>query len=149
MMKQTFEDDDVFSYNLSAFLSAARSITFHMQNQYKRRPGFAEWYCPHQIALSADAELEYLNDARVDSVHKKMVPTGAAREKSYSIDAIIVDSADAGHLERAEAELTLQSDPKTVRRFFPEQAEMDILEFCERQLAKLTALVDDCERRFP
>jgi hypothetical protein len=43
-MKQAFEDDNAFPYNLSAFLSAARSITWHMQEQYKHRDGFKEWY---------------------------------------------------------------------------------------------------------
>ena len=34
-MKQTFDDDGIFSYNISAFLSTPRSITFYMQKQYK------------------------------------------------------------------------------------------------------------------
>ena len=76
-MTKTFEDDRLFSYNLSAFLSAARSITFYMQRQYKRCDGFGQWYCQTQIEMSADPELEYLNKARVEAVHTEPVTTVA------------------------------------------------------------------------
>ena len=33
-MNQSFQDDDRFLWNLSAFLSAERTITFYMQEQY-------------------------------------------------------------------------------------------------------------------
>jgi len=40
IMKEEFGDDEIFGYNFSAFLSAARSITYYMQKQYKRKEGF-------------------------------------------------------------------------------------------------------------
>ena len=52
MMKQMCEDDKLFAYKLSAFLSAARTITWYMQKQYKHRDGFAQWYCQKQIELT-------------------------------------------------------------------------------------------------
>lgn len=149
MMKQTFQDDDLFSYNLSAFLSAARSITFFMQKQYNRRAGFAEWYCPRQFALSADAELKYLNEARVESLKKETVAIGATREKSFKADVILVASAGATHSDKADAEPPPQIPPTTFRRFFPKFKGIDVLQFCDAQLARLTALVDQCESRFP
>jgi len=85
MIKQTFEDDDTFSYNLSAFLSTARSITCYMQKQYSHCNGFAEWYCPNKIKMSEDSGLKYFNKARVEDVHKKPVETSATRETTCDV----------------------------------------------------------------
>ena len=90
MMRQEFEDDELFAYNLSAFLSAARTITWYMQKQYKHRDGFAQWYCQKQIEMSADPELEYLNDARVEAVHTEPVATGTTRVATATVKAFIV-----------------------------------------------------------
>lgn len=36
-MKENISDPDAFRYNLSAFLAAARSITFVLQNEFKNK----------------------------------------------------------------------------------------------------------------
>lgn len=151
VMKQTFEDDNAFSCNLSAFLSAARSMTFYMQKQYSHRNGFAEWYCRKQIEMSADRELVFLKKARVEDIHTETVRTGATREATGDARACI---AVEGTLENEQVGETkpkppTQSSPKTLRRFFPELENGDVVEFCERQLAKLSKLVEECESRFP
>jgi len=150
-MKQFFEDDNTFAYNLSAFLSAARSITWYMQKQYKQRDGFAEWYCPHQIKMSADSELEYLNKVRVEDVHRKPVLSGATRELTMTGDIILVkDGASvAEQAKEAEPKPPTQSRQKTVRRWFPEFRQVEVIEFCENQLTKLAKMVEECENRFP
>ena len=151
LMKQAFEDDNAFSYNLSAFLSAARSITWYMQKQYVRRNGFAEWYRQNQIKMSADPELEYLNKVRVEDVHREPVQTGATRQVTVSIDAVLVKEGtpEAEQAKEAEPKPPTQSSPKTVRRFFPKFGHVDVIEFCENQLTKLTRIVEECENRFP
>ena len=151
MLKQLFEDDDEFAYNLSAFLSAARSITFYMQKQYKHRDGFAEWYCRKQIEMSADEELKYLNNARVEDIHKEPVHTGATREVGCSVDVILVpedEQANETELEPHTQSSSKTSSLKTVRRFFPKFGEVDVTEFCESQLTKLTMIVEECENHF-
>ena len=82
--KEHYQEDDEFSYFLSAFLSAARSITFYMQKQYGKHSGFPKWYCEEQTRMVADADLKYLNEARVEDVHQKPVHTGATRAVSFS-----------------------------------------------------------------
>ncbi|MDD2829255.1 MAG: hypothetical protein PHW18_06740 [Sulfuricurvum sp.] len=42
---------DEFSYILSAFTSAARSITFSLQAVMSKYPNFDTWYIPHQENL--------------------------------------------------------------------------------------------------
>lgn len=150
MMKLTFENDITFSYNLSAFLSAVRSITWHMQNQYRHEVDFNRWYESKQKEMRADRPLTYLNDARVETVKKKSVWTGATRTKPFTADALIVKKGRKmkGISKRAEPKLTAQSEPRTIGRFFPEFEGLEIVPYCERQLAKLTKLVEECEKCF-
>jgi hypothetical protein len=156
-MKQTLEPDNVFYYNLSAFLAAARTITLYMQKQYKTgkskkdRKDFDEWYSPKQLKMIADPELKYLNNARDEAIHTETIETGATRTKTSSIGLKIVEKGtpETEQVKEAESKPSAQSSPKTVRRFFPEFKDMDVIEFGEKQLAKLTKVVEDCEKRFP
>lgn len=43
-MAEEVTNREPFKYNLSAFLFAARSVTFVMQSEYKNIPSFSEWY---------------------------------------------------------------------------------------------------------
>lgn len=151
MMKQSFEDDHTFAYNLSAFLSAARSITFYMQKQYKRREGFDEWYRQKQIEMSTDPELQCLKEARNEDVKTEPIPTGATREVTMSIDAVLVKEGTqkAEEAKEDEPKPPAQNSPRTVRRFFPKFGHVDVIEFCENQLTKLTRIVEECKNRFP
>jgi len=151
MMNYVFEDDDSFSYNLSAFLSAARSITWSMQEQYKHRQNFDEWYRQKQIKMSADPELRYLNEVRVEDVHRKPVLTGATRERSIPADISLVErgTSVAEQAKEVEPKPPTQRRSKTVRRFFPKFGQVDVIAFCENQLAKLAKIVEECENRFP
>ena len=155
-MKQTLEDDNVFYYNLSAFLAAARTITLYMQKQYKTgkskkdRKDFDEWYCPKQLKMIADPELKYLNKARDEAIHTETIETGATRIKTSSLGLTVgKDTPEAEQVNEAESKPSAQSSPKTVGRFYPEFKNRDVIEFGEKQLAKLTKVVEDCEKRFP
>jgi len=149
-MRETFEDDDIFSYNLSAFLSAARSITWYMKKQYRHREGFNEWYCQKQIEMKTDRELKYLNEARVENVHKTPVPTGSTRQGAIRIDAIVAKEgvSEAKQPKKGEYKSPEQRNQRTVRRFFPKFKDIDVIEFCEKQLKKLADIVQECESNF-
>jgi hypothetical protein len=43
-MRETRPDRDPFKYNLSAFLSAARSVRYVMEAEYGKSPGFMTWW---------------------------------------------------------------------------------------------------------
>ena len=155
MMNQTCEDDKLFAYNLSAFLSAARTITWYMQKQYKHRDGFAQWYCQKQIEMSADPELEYLNDARVEAVHTEPVATGTTRVATVTARAFIVKpgvpveaQAEVQQGKSGQVDSSTDVGPRTVRRFFPEYGGVDVMEFCVEQLTKLDKVAEECRNRF-
>lgn len=80
---------------LSAFLSAGRSITFYMQRQYARIPGFSEWYKLKQQEMSKDQELNYFNKARVETIHIAPVHLGMENEVSCGIVCSVVSPEEA------------------------------------------------------
>lgn len=151
MLKEAYEDDNTFAYNLSAFLSAARSVTFYMRDQYGRRNGLTEWYRPKETEMRADPELVFLNEARVESVHKETVPTRATRQATATARAFIATekTPQDKQVEQAKAKAPARTGPKTVRRFFAEFENHEVRDFCEKQLAKLAKLVEECEKQFP
>ena len=149
-MNEFFKDDEIFAYNLSAFLSAARSITLYMQKQYKHQEGFDKWYCQKRINMSADPELQYCRHARNEDLKKESVPTVATRIKTSTIGVTIVEKGTPETEQVKEAKLRppTKSNPETVRRFFQKFPDEDVREFCEEQLIKLTRIVKECEDLF-
>jgi hypothetical protein len=153
-MNQAFEDDDIFSYNLSAFWASARSITFYMQKQYAHCAGFHKWYSPQQLKMEADRELNYLNEARIAALKTEPVKKGVSRiiqkDFGYAVEGQneSVKTGDVNQ-EIKNEESMAQRSPITVRRFLPEFNDASVIEFCEKQLGKLEKLVRECEERFP
>ena len=81
----------------------------------------------------------------------KPVHTGAGREVSLAADVILVSGNSGTSQESNVTETPSQSShgtPRTVRRFFPDLENGDVVPFCERQLAKLAKLVNECEGQF-
>jgi len=56
----------VCEYYLSAFVSAARSVTFLMEKEYADKPGFKAWW-----AGCDKEQLKKFNDLRVVTVHQR------------------------------------------------------------------------------
>ncbi|RCV62845.1 hypothetical protein C5S53_17335 [Methanophagales archaeon] len=149
-MNEFFKDDEIFAYNLSAFLSAARSITLYMQKQYKHQEGFEEWYIPKRKELFDDLELQYLKHARNEDLKTESVPTVATRINRSTVGVTIVEKGtpETEQVKKAEIRPHTQSNPETVRRFFPKFPDVDVRVFCEEQLIKLTRIVKECEDLF-
>jgi hypothetical protein len=151
LMTKCFESDDKFTFNLSAFLSASRSITWYMQRQYGKKQGFSDWYCRKQTDMSADTELDYLNKARVEDVHKEYVKTGTTKILHHSTDAYLVKDGETQNIEslkQVKEEPTWQPEPTIVKRFFHNFGKVEVIPFCEKQLKKFSATIDECERLF-
>ena len=149
MMEDSYQDDNTFTYNFSAFLSAFRSITFYMQHEYAGSDGFYEWYSKKKIEMSTDDELKFLSDARTDNVHKEYIPTVATRGKGFSIDMLLRREGETQTWsEEAKNNAPTNTSGKTLRRFFEQYLEIDAVQFCEKQLAKIRGLVEDCDTQF-
>lgn len=137
IMKQTFNDDsNNFIYNLNAFISAARSITFFMQEQYTQKDGFKNWYKNQQRTMKKDSDLVFLNAARVDVVHKKPIGTILEFTLMPPLSGMVA------------GEIPYENFTFTVDKRAFQKNEEDIIEFSETQLNKLAQLVNECEHFF-
>jgi len=58
------ERGEPFGYNLNAFLSAARSVTFLLQKEYSKIGGFAEWWALERANLAADPAARFFLELR-------------------------------------------------------------------------------------
>jgi hypothetical protein len=70
-MKRNIENDKLFSFNLSAFVTSARSVSFIMQKQYSGHKKFSEWYKKEQNSFNCDNDFKFFNEMRVATVHTK------------------------------------------------------------------------------
>jgi hypothetical protein len=68
-MRETAPDHEAFAYNLSAFLSAARSVTFLLQKEFAHRPGCNKWWVGERQRIRGDQRMILFNDKRVEALH--------------------------------------------------------------------------------
>ena len=64
-------DPEGFRTNVNAAIQALRNVTFALQNEKHKIPGFDTWYSHWQNRLKGDAIMRWLCDARTEIVHKK------------------------------------------------------------------------------
>lgn len=63
MMERT-KGEEAFFYNLSAFLSAARSVTFVLQKEFNDGSEFVKWYADEREGMRKNPLFELIRDAR-------------------------------------------------------------------------------------
>jgi len=73
---RTTNDLDEARFYFSAFLSAARSVTFALQVCLKEFAAFDEWYEKRRNELKADSAASYLHTIRNQVVHVGLNPLG-------------------------------------------------------------------------
>lgn len=59
-----------FGYNLNAFLSACRSVTFVMQKSFSHVPGFSAWYANCRSRMKSDRAMGFFLELRNISQHE-------------------------------------------------------------------------------
>jgi len=159
-MKKTQSDRDAFKYNLSAFLSAARSITLIMQKEFDKVSGFKEWYAEKRDQMRKDQIMNLLNDKRTMTIHQQSVRPHAHVNISLMAQSVCIPSISIrviradGTFKRRESEpMPLPKPAKAEvttewRWYFHELPEKDVITICEEHKTKLEAFVVECESRF-
>jgi len=115
-LKEVQGNYDEFSYVLSAFTSAARSITFSLQAVMSKYPDFSEWYKPHQEKLKADKLARYFVDLRnylqkvgeVPVGHTGTMRGGKVKHLSFFMDIDSLKGAPPGEATRLSEEYFLE-----------------------------------------
>jgi hypothetical protein len=122
----------IFSYYLSAFVSAARSSTFVLKYEIGKDHEFKNWYAKKQDLMNKDAIFSFFNSVRIETIHHE----GKIKfRRKISLGVI-------------EAEVE-QPDRKIEMYFDDEQwTKRNGIEMCDEYFNKLSALVDSAEKLF-
>ena len=70
LLRKNAPHQAIVIFALSAFLSAARSVTLYLQAEGKDKPGFKEWYEQKREELKTNEFARFLVDTRNISAHK-------------------------------------------------------------------------------
>lgn len=155
------EDPPKFAFSLSAFLSAARSVTFIMQSEFNNLQGFDIWYEDKQKEMSSDKDFKFFNNLRVVTIHQKPVIPHRKTEISIFETIAVSESVTIKVIDKEGNVVSEQtSKPKkpksqqeteiTVKDswYFEERPNDDLLNLCNEYVQKIEKLVEECERQF-
>ena len=156
-MQANIENPKNFAFNLSAFLSAARSVTFVMRSEFARFSGFDGWYKSKQEEMNGDGDFKFFNDMRVVTIHQRTVTPHRkthitiSETISASLTRKVVDK-DGNVVSERTSEPKAEKSPEekvTIKHswYFEERPDEDLLELCNAYVQKLEKLVDECEKR--
>ena len=119
-----------FGYELNAFLSAARSVTFVMQKEMAHVPGFTDWWAGKQRELKADSIARFFLELRNFS------------QKEGRISLVGSGSGRTGR--RWSYRFAGNAAPVP-----PQLLYRDAAGCCREHVAKLAAVVLECAEAFP
>lgn len=117
-----------FQFELNAFLSACRSVSFYLQKSLSEVPGFENWYSVQQESMRTDPAMRFFLDLR--NVSQKQGP----------VSFVGGSLPGGGWTYRFLG--NLQAVP-------PELVGTDISAGSATHLAKLAQLLLECSREFP
>lgn len=119
-----------FGYELNALLSAARSITFLLQKEMARVPGFAKWWEPQRQQLASDPAAQFFVKLRNFS------------QKEGRVSVVGTTSSPGGRRWTYRFAGNVGSVP-------PQLLQRDIAECCREHVSKLARIVLACADAFP
>ena len=151
---------DPFKYNLSAFLSAARSVTFVMQAEFNSATGFTEWYDEKQIQMKDDNLMEFMKEKRNITLKQKTIDPRGHITVHITETVVITEHVEAilthknGTVERIEhpqpapPRLPKSKTETNYQWFFGDIPDKDIITLSQEYIEKLESLVHECEDSF-
>jgi hypothetical protein len=157
-MTRSIEDPVAFRFELSAFLSAARSVLQYAREEAITRTGGQAWFDAH---MRRDRVLNFFKDKRDVSVHVRPVVPAATINVTAS-DVIQFSEAfllrvfdDEGNLisekgSGSPAPPPVVSPPSSVSRVynFPDwSGQEDVLQLCRGYMSALEGVVSDGHSR--
>lgn len=154
-------DPNATRFELSAFLSAARSVLQYALEEAKRKPGGQAWY---DDAVGVDAVVKFLRDRRDTNIHQQPVPMQtnttievgtAVLTMSGGLSAVVIRGATGEQGGPIELDVALppripplpaiDESPRTTHTYVfkdwggPE----DVIALCTRYLAEIRRIVAD------
>lgn len=161
-IKRSLDDPEILGFNLSAFVSASRSVTFFMQKEFKESLRFENWYLDMQKKMKGDCILRFFNSLRVCNVHIRSIMINRhisihLREPPIQIfESVGVKVIRNGKvIQESSSPLTISSpsrDPpsydssREVKMHFEEKPDEDGYELCEEYLKRIENIIEECFR---
>jgi hypothetical protein len=150
-----------FKYCLSAFLSAAQSVTWFIQKEYDKTAGFKSWYEQQRERMKSDETMRALHDKRVLTTHREPLAPHANVSVTISdtitiSDSAIVDLHDSkgNEVPRIEAERQCRQAPEPRPStaewewYFGEIPGRNLLTVSTEYLGAMDTVVTQCETIF-
>ena len=156
-MVENQNDRNPFKYNLSAFVSAFRSVTFVMQKEFDRSEGFEEWWHDEtREAIKNDDCFKLMNKSRKVTIHQKPISPRAdisleIRESITISDTFsVISSTGNSNQGNNSVEPTVGQSSTQIEYtwYFEESPHVDIITMSRNCIEKLSGLVQECEDRF-
>lgn len=163
-MKYNLNNPQILGFNISAFITAARTVTWFMQKEYASNPKFSSWYETKQQEMKDDSVCKFFHDLRTANIHTHSPKTH--REVSVSIsesvpvsDSISVKVTRAGNViqESSSKETEIKNSNSinhntgnlnsnnnvTIKMVFEDKLGDDGISLCESYLSKIEKIVDE------
>lgn len=125
------KDSARYGYELNAFLSAARSVTFLLQKEFSKVEGFQAWWAGQRELLAKDPAARFFLELRNFS------------QKQGRVSII------GGGVRRAGRTHWTWRFAGTVDPVPPDLLHRDVVDCCREHLAKLATIVLRCVEAFP
>jgi hypothetical protein len=143
-------EPEAFEYYLSAFLSAARSVTLVLQAEQKH--GYDNWFPGWKDALSSDERdlLSHFNTQRVQTVHRTGADVTRGTEPLTMHEFLSTASREGMHIEIWNGPIGNEQPAfsRPVLTFTVNGTATEVAEACTKYLALLARLVDEFARHY-
>ncbi|MBI3251861.1 MAG: hypothetical protein HYZ52_00880 [Candidatus Omnitrophica bacterium] len=150
---------DAFRYNISAFLSASRSITFMMKKEFFSVPGFEKWYEKKVGEMRQDKFMKYLDRQRDITIHERPVQshphvslieetTGEGTKDLVVLYHLMGTGGATVNVVRSRPLITTAKPTGKIRCCFDDILDEDVMTLCEKHIAKLSKITNECESNF-
>ncbi|GEM_PF-2728791 len=152
-MSEGADDWDVFRFNLSAFLAAARNVTWIMQKQYADFDGFKEWLIAKQIAMNENPLMKYFKEQRNQITKQRSItssfPVSVHLDENdpSKVCSIFFIDGTGGTSQPLRLDLVPMDKPGSVY-YFNDYPKKDVLSLCKDYLREVEKIVVDWEAKF-
>jgi len=154
------EKRNEFKYNISAFLSAARSVLQYILKEAQTKPAVQYWY---DTTVIIDPILSFFRDKRDINIHEEPVEpnrniTKELRETVHTSESITIILRDAeGNIKekqtmsskqpKDEEDENLKAKTRITYKFDDWSGNEDVITLCREYLDKLKTIVTDAQNK--
>jgi len=157
------ENINEFKYNGSAFLSAARSVTWALKKEFKKNPQFEDWYSPiwtefktkyHSFVTARNTALKEGAPVLRRHIEVTLLDLIELTDPVNPTDAIFIELiSKQGETKRIYRKKDGQKiEPKEAKLkktwFLRENPDKDFFEYSTGYIEKLTQIVEEANDKF-